>query len=228
MKGSDTRSHRRGRARTRRGRCSGRLLIYTIPLTAVSFAIGLVLALVTALARMSSQPAGPAARARLHLRHPRHAAAGPALHRLLRPRPDRARRSRRCRAAILALSLNVGGYAAEIIRASILSVPRGQYEAATTIGMGYPQPMRRIVLPQAARIAVPPLSNTLLSLIKDTSLASVILVPELLQAGDERRVAERASSCRSTSSRRSTTGSSASCVSLAQEPLETRLGRYAA
>ena len=49
--------------------------------------------------------------------------------------------------------------------------------------MRYPQLMRRIVLPQAARIAVPPLSNTLLSLIKDTSLASVILVPELLQAG---------------------------------------------
>jgi cystine transport system permease protein len=85
-------------------------------------------------------------------------------------------------AAIIALSLNVGGYAAEIIRSSILSVPRGQFEAATTIGMPYAQSMRRIILPQATRIAVPPLSNTLLSLIKDTSLAAVVLVPELLHA----------------------------------------------
>ena len=85
-------------------------------------------------------------------------------------------------AAVIALSLNVGGYAAEIIRASILSVPRGQYEAAATIGMDYAQSMRRIILPQATRIAVPPLSNTLLSLIKDTSLAAVVLVPELLHA----------------------------------------------
>ena len=60
-------------------------------------------------------------------------------------------------------------------------MPRGQYEAATTIGMDYAQSMRRIILPQAARIAVPPLSNTLLSLVKDTSLASVVLVPELLR-----------------------------------------------
>ena len=80
----------------------------------------------------------------------------------------------------------MGGYAAEIIRASILSVPRGQFEAATTIGMDYPQSMRRIVLPQAARIAVPPLSNTLLSLIKDTSLASVVLVPELFREAQNR------------------------------------------
>ena len=84
-------------------------------------------------------------------------------------------------AAGIAFSLNVGGYAAEILRASILSVPRGQYEAATVIGMDYWQSMRRIVLPQASRIAVPPLSNTLLSLVKDTSLASLVLVPELFR-----------------------------------------------
>ncbi|MCW2852634.1 MAG: transporter substrate-binding protein, partial [Nocardioides sp.] len=63
--------------------------------------------------------------------------------------------------------------------ASILSVPRGQLEAATTIGMERWQAMRRIVLPQAARIAVPPLSNSLLSLVKDTSLVSVVLVTDL-------------------------------------------------
>ena len=84
-------------------------------------------------------------------------------------------------AAAIAFSLNVGGYAAEIIRAAIGSIPKGQWEAAETIGMGYTTALRRIILPQALRTAVPPLSNTLISLVKDTSLASTILVTELLR-----------------------------------------------
>lgn len=84
-------------------------------------------------------------------------------------------------AAVIAFSLNVGGYAAEVIRSAILSIPKGQWEAAQTIGMGYTTTLQRIVLPQAARVAVPPLSNTLISLVKDTSLASTILVTELLR-----------------------------------------------
>jgi cystine transport system permease protein len=202
------------------------LLRYTIPLTIASFAIGLLLALVTALARMSSNKLLQYP-ARFYISVIR---GTPLLVQLfiffyglgqiglkIDPVP----------AAILALSLNVGGYAAEIIRGSILSVPRGQYEAATTIGMRYPQLMRRIVLPQAARIAVPPLSNTLLSLIKDTSLTSVILVPELL------RIADNAAS---------SSGEFLPLyvfaalyywvvcflVSLAQDPLEKRLGRFTA
>jgi cystine transport system permease protein len=75
----------------------------------------------------------------------------------------------------------VGGYAAEIIRASILSVPRGQWEAGHTIGMSRAMTLRRIIVPQAARVSVPPLSNTFISLVKDTSLASVILVTELFK-----------------------------------------------
>jgi len=84
-------------------------------------------------------------------------------------------------AAVLAFSLNVGGYAAEVIRAAILSIPKGQWEASETIGMGYSTTLQRVILPQAARVAVPPLSNTLISLVKDTSLASTILVTELLR-----------------------------------------------
>jgi cystine transport system permease protein len=84
-------------------------------------------------------------------------------------------------AAVIAFSLNVGGYAAEIIRSAISSIPKGQWEAAQTIGMKYPTTLRRIILPQASRVAVPPLSNTLISLVKDTSLASTILVTELLR-----------------------------------------------
>jgi ABC-type amino acid transport system permease subunit len=130
-------------------------------------------------------------------------------------------------AACLALSLNVGGYAAETIRASILSVPRGQFEAATTIGMDYRQTMRRVVLPQAARIAVPPLSNELLSLIKDTSLASVVLVPELLR---EATVAASVSGQYLLLYAFAALYYWVICflVSRAQPPLERRLGRYVA
>ncbi len=90
-------------------------------------------------------------------------------------------------AAVIAFSLNVGGYAAEIIRSAIQSIPKGQWEAAETIGLNYTGALRRIILPQATRVAVPPLSNTLISLVKDTSLASTILVTELLRAGTDHR-----------------------------------------
>jgi ABC-type amino acid transport system permease subunit len=130
-------------------------------------------------------------------------------------------------AAILALSLNVGGYAAEIMRAAILSVPRGQYEAATVIGMDYGQSMRRVVLPQAARTAVPPLSNSLLSLIKDTSLASLVLVPELFR---EAQVTAAATFEYLPLYALAALYFWIVCylVSLAQGPLERRLSRYVA
>jgi L-cystine transport system permease protein len=87
--------------------------------------------------------------------------------------------------AIIAFSLNVGGYAAEVIRAAIQSVPKGQWEAAHMIGMSRGLALSRIILPQAARVSVPPLSNTFISLVKDTSLASVILVTELFRQAQE-------------------------------------------
>jgi cystine transport system permease protein len=83
-------------------------------------------------------------------------------------------------AAIIGLSLNVGGYSAETIRGAILSIPSGQWEAATALNMSYRQAMRRIIIPQATRVALPGLANTFLSLVKDTSLLSVITVPEML------------------------------------------------
>ena len=76
-----------------------------------------------------------------------------------------------------------GPYKAEIIRAVLLAVPKGQWEAAYSVGMTWTQCMRRTILPQATRIAVPPLSNTFISLVKDTSLAAAITVPELFRAG---------------------------------------------
>jgi cystine transport system permease protein len=87
--------------------------------------------------------------------------------------------------AIIAFSANVAGYAAEVIRAAILSVPKGQWEAAHMIGMSRRLALRRIILPQAARVSVPPLSNTFISLVKDTSLASLILVTEMFRKAQE-------------------------------------------
>ncbi|WP_375002905.1 ABC transporter substrate-binding protein/permease [Aeromicrobium sp. CTD01-1L150] len=84
-------------------------------------------------------------------------------------------------AGALALSVNVAGYAAESVRGALLSVPHGQHEAAATLGMSRALALRRVVLPQAARIAVPPLSNTLVSLVKDTSLVSVVLLTDLFR-----------------------------------------------
>ncbi len=80
---------------------------------------------------------------------------------------------------VLALSLNTGAYNAETIRAGILSVPAGQVEAARSLGMGPGLTMRRIVLPQALRLIIPPLGNNFVILIKDTSLVSTITLVEL-------------------------------------------------
>ncbi|MDI5982940.1 amino acid ABC transporter permease, partial [Amycolatopsis magusensis] len=83
--------------------------------------------------------------------------------------------------AIIAFSLNVGAYASEIIRASVLSVPKGQWEAGYSIGMTHRKTLVRVILPQAVRVSIPPLSNSFISLVKDTSLASQILVAELFR-----------------------------------------------
>ncbi|MDG6896175.1 amino acid ABC transporter permease [Volucribacter amazonae] len=83
--------------------------------------------------------------------------------------------------AVIAFSLNIGAYAAEIVRASILAIPKGQWEASYAIGMNYRQAFVRTIMPQAMRISVPPLSNTFISTVKDTSLASLVLVTELFR-----------------------------------------------
>lgn len=88
-------------------------------------------------------------------------------------------------AAIIGFSINIGAYGSETIRAAILSVPKGQWEAGYTIGMTYMQTFRRIIAPQAFRVAVPPLSNTFIGLFKDTSLASVVTVTEMFRVAQQ-------------------------------------------
>jgi polar amino acid transport system permease protein len=85
-------------------------------------------------------------------------------------------------AAILGLGLNEGAYMAEIVRAGIISVPEGQGDAARSLGMTRLETMRRIVLPQAMRVIIPPTGNETISMLKTTSLVSVIAVADLLYA----------------------------------------------
>jgi cystine transport system permease protein len=88
-------------------------------------------------------------------------------------------------AALLALTLFSASYISENFRSGIMAVDRGQWEAAWSMGMGYRKTMARIVLPQALRIAVPPLGSRLIGLMKDTSLASTITVVELTRVADQ-------------------------------------------
>lgn len=82
-------------------------------------------------------------------------------------------------AALTSFTISVSAYGSEIIRGAINSVPKAQWEAAWAIGMNSAQAMRRVILPQSVFISLPPLANSFISLIKDTSLAAVITVPEM-------------------------------------------------
>jgi len=88
-------------------------------------------------------------------------------------------------AGVLALSLNSGAYLSESLRGAIQSISPGQWRASYSLGLSYWQSLHHIILPQALRVAVPSMGNTLISLIKDTSLVSVITVTELMLATKE-------------------------------------------
>jgi cystine transport system permease protein len=156
----------------------------TIPLTLASFAIGLALALLVALMRLSRNTVVSGI-ARFYVSVIRGTPLLVQLFVIFYGLPTVGVKLDPWPSAIIAFSLNVGGYAAEVIRAAILSVPKGQWEAGHTIGMSRGQSLRRIILPQAARVSVPPLSNTFISLVKDTSLASLILVTELFRVAQQ-------------------------------------------
>lgn len=156
----------------------------TIPLSLISFTLGIILATLTALARIS------ASRflqwiARIYVSIIRGTPLLVQLFIIFYGFPTLNINIDPYTAAVIGFSLNVGAYASEIIRASISSIPKGQWEAAYTIGMTYTQALKRIILPQAARVSIPPLSNTFISLVKDTSLASLILVTEMFRKAQE-------------------------------------------
>jgi L-cystine transport system permease protein len=156
----------------------------TIPLALASFGLGLLLALVVALMRLSRNRFVSAV-ARIYISVIRGTPLLVQLFVIFYGLPSVGITISPWPSAIIAFSLNVGGYAAEVIRAAILSVPKGQWEAGHTIGMSRRQTLVRIILPQATRVSVPPLSNTFISLVKDTSLASLILVTELFRVAQQ-------------------------------------------
>lgn len=155
-------------------------IAFTVPVALISFALGLVVGLMTALARISKvKPLVSIAKFYVWIIR-----GTPLLVQLfiifyglakvniiLDPLP----------AAIIGFTINVGAYSSEVLRAAILSIPKGQWEAASSIGMTHTQTLRRIVLPQAARVSIPPLFNSFISLIKDTSLAASITLTEMFQ-----------------------------------------------
>ena len=156
----------------------------TIPLALMSFAIGLVLALILALMRLSAKR-WLSGIARGYISIVRGTPLLVQLFVIFFGLPSIGVTIEPWPSAVVAFSINVGGYAAEVIRAAILAVPKGQWEAAYMIGMSHSRALTRIILPQAARVSVPPLSNTFISLVKDTSLASLILVTELFREAQQ-------------------------------------------
>lgn len=123
-------------------------------------------------------------------------------------------------AGILALTLNVAAYLSESMRGAILGIDKGQWEAGLSVGLTWGQTLWNIITPQALRLAVPSLSNSLISLIKDTSLISVITVTELMLATKE-VIAETSSRCRSISPPPGSTGCFRHSSSVCRKPWRT-------
>ncbi|MCV3275654.1 amino acid ABC transporter permease [Aeromonas hydrophila] len=156
-------------------------LIFTVPLTLITFVLGIVLGLSVALARLYG-PAPLVMLVRFYVWLIRGTPLLVQLFLIFYGLPSAGIVLDAFTAAVIGFTLNIGAYSSEIIRATLTAIPKGQWEAAYSIGMNWPQVMWRVILPQAARIAVPPLSNTFISLVKDTSLAAAVTVPELFQA----------------------------------------------
>ena len=158
-------------------------LIYSIPLTLVSFTIGMVIAILSALLIINKVPL----LSQLMRFYVWVFRGTPLLVQLFIVywgicNPMKISNLVAC---VIALSLNVGAYVSETIRAAILSIDRGQWEAGYSIGMTYQQAFWRIIVPQAAKVSVPPLFNTFISLVKDTSLASNIMIAEMFRKAQE-------------------------------------------
>ncbi len=156
-------------------------LIFTVPLTLITFVLGIVLGLSVALARLYG-PAPLVMLVRFYVWLIRGTPLLVQLFLIFYGLPSAGIVLDAFTAAVIGFTLNIGAYSSEIIRATLTAILKGQWEAAYSIGMNWPQVMWRVILPQAARIAVPPLSNTFISLVKDTSLAAAVTVPELFQA----------------------------------------------
>ena len=159
-------------------------LTATIPLTIISFSLALVIAVVAALVQFANIQ-GLRQIARFYIWIFRGTPLLVQLFIIFFGLPSIGIILDAFPSAVIAFALNLGAYNAEIFRSAILAVPEGQTEAAYMVGLNYPQTMIRVVMPQAFRIAFPPLFNSLIGLTKDTSLASNITVIELFTTAQQ-------------------------------------------
>ncbi|MGG1658172.1 amino acid ABC transporter permease [Brevibacillus sp. NRS-1366] len=159
-------------------------IVFTVPLTLISFFLGLILALLTALARISGIKPLDAV-ARFYVWVIRGTPLLVQLFIIFYGLPSVGVTIDPLTSAIIGFTISVGAYNSEVIRAAILSIPKGQWEAGYSIGMSYAQALKRIILPQATRVSVPPLSNSFISLVKDTSLAATITVTEMFRVAQQ-------------------------------------------
>lgn len=153
-------------------------LTMTIPLTVISFTLALILATAAALTQFANVR-GLTQLARFYIWVIRGTPLLVQLFVIFYGLPNLGVVIDPFPAAVLVFSINEGAYCAETIRAALEAVPAGQLEAGYCAGMSYLQTMRRIILPQALRTAFPPLSNSLIAMVKDTSLAANITVTEM-------------------------------------------------
>lgn len=160
----------------------------TIPLTVISFAIGLLIALLTALVQVAKIP-GLRQIARFYVWIIRGTPMIVQLFVVYFGLPSLGIILPAFPSAIIVFSLSVGAYCSETVRAAIESVPKGQLEAGYCVGMTFWQTMFHVIIPQAMRTAFPPLSNSLIGLVKDTSLAYSIAIVEILASAQ--RIAAR-------------------------------------
>ncbi|MET3292141.1 UNVERIFIED_CONTAM: cystine transport system permease protein [Brevibacillus sp. OAP136] len=159
-------------------------VIFTVPLTLISFFLGLILALLTALARISGIKPLDAV-AKFYVWVVRGTPLLVQLFIIFYGLPSVGITIDPLTSAIIGFTISVGAYNSEVIRAAILSIPKGQWEAGYSIGMSNRQALKRIILPQATRVSVPPLSNSFISLVKDTSLAATITVTEMFRVAQQ-------------------------------------------
>lgn len=159
-------------------------LTVTIPLTAIAFTFAMIIAVTAAMVQYAKLPVLTQL-CRFYIWIFRGTPLLVQLFVVFYGLPDLGIRMEPFPAAVLVFSLNEGAYCAETVRAALEAVPEGQMEAGYCAGMSYMQTMRRIVLPQAMRTAFPPLSNSLIAMVKDTSLAANITVVEMFRATEQ-------------------------------------------
>ena len=156
-------------------------LLVTIPLTGIAFSFAMIIAIILAMVQVADVPVLKQF-ARFYIWVIRGTPLLVQLYVVFFGLPSIGVRINAFPAAVLVFSINEGAYCAETMRAAIESVPAGQMEAGYCVGMNYYQIMLRIVLPQAFRTAFPPLFNSLIGMVKDTSLAANITVAEMFFA----------------------------------------------